>query len=150
MSHVWKIVAGLILVLAGIGSFNMALWVTDRAPPIRFESARAIAMFVRQGWSIEVEFEVFRERVCPIDAKRWLYDSQWRRHSIPSFTTGMELLAGRETYRRSITIPDAATTGPLYYQVVLDYICNPLQRILSWPVRVYSPPIKFEIKGKDP
>jgi len=60
------------------------------------------------------------------------------------FTTGLRLLPDRETYKRSITVPTAATPGPARYEVTLDYICNPLQ---SWigPIHVVSPPIKFTI-----
>lgn len=146
MRHIiWPLVGGAVLTLAAIGSFNLAIWVADRHPPIEYQGARALASSVEQGGTIGLEFEVFRNRICPITTRRWLYDSEWNRHSIPSFTTGLELLAGREVYQRTITVPMAAATGPAQYQVELDYLCNPLQRILSWPVRVYSPPVKFEI-----
>jgi hypothetical protein len=58
-------------------------------------------------------------------------------------------LAGREIYKRKITIPDATLPGPAQYQVVLDNEFNPLARIMSISIRVYSPPIQFEIKGAD-
>lgn len=146
MSLIWKAAGGVVLLLAAIGSFNMALWVTDRDPPIPYLGARALTPVVAQGGTINVEFDVFRYRVCPANVRRWLYDSAMNRHAIPSWTTGLELLAGREVYKRSITIPDAAEPGTAQYQVVLDYECNPLARIMSIPIRVYSPPIRFEIK----
>lgn len=71
--------------------------------------------------TITVEFDVFRHRICLIEARRWLYDSEMNRHAIPSWTTGLELLAGREVYQRQVTIPDAAVPGPAQYQVVLRY-----------------------------
>lgn len=144
-----KPVAVLVLLLAAVGSFNMAVWVTDRDPPIRYLGARALSPSIEQGGTIGIEFDVFRHRICPSEVRRWLYDADWNRHAIPSFTTGLELLAGREVYQRTITIPPAAATGPAQYQVVLDYQCNPLQRILSWPVTVRSPPIRFEIVPGD-
>lgn len=136
----------LVLLLGALGSFNLAIWVADREPPIRYMGARALSVVVPQGGTIAVEYDVFRHRICPVEVHRWLYDSEWNRHAIPSWTTGLELLAGREVYQRTITIPDAAMIGRAVYQVVLDYECNPLQRIMRWPVRVYSPPIRFEIK----
>jgi hypothetical protein len=45
---------------------------------------------------------------------------------------------------RSITIPDAAATGPAMYQVTVDYTCNIIHR-LGWPITVTSPPIHFQI-----
>lgn len=58
-------------------------------------------------------------------------------------------MAGRETYKRSITVPTAATPGPARYEVTLDYICNPLQSSIG-PIHVVSPPIKFTITPSDP
>ncbi|MCO6391104.1 hypothetical protein GTW25_08690 [Aliihoeflea aestuarii] len=144
----WKIIGGIVLMLAAVGTFNMTVWMMDRDPPITYLGARALTPVVAQGGTIPVEFDVFRHRICPIDVRRWLYDSGMNRHAIPSWTTGLELLAGREVYQRTITIPDAAASGPAQYQIVLDYECNPLARIMSIPIRVYSPPIRFEIKRR--
>lgn len=142
----WRAVGALVLILAAIGSFNMAAWVSDRNPPIAYLGVRPLASVVEQGGTITVEFDVFRYRICQTDASRWLYDSAMNRHAIPSWTTGLERLAGREVYRRKITIPYAALPGPAQYQVVLEFECNPLQRILSWPVRVTSPSVTFVIR----
>ncbi len=141
---IWRTVGGVVFLLAILGSINLGLWVSDREPPIEYESAVALSPTVPQGGTLDIEFSVFRKRICPLVTKRWLYDAVGERHSIPQFTTGLRLLAGRETYRRSITVPTAATPGPARYEVTLDYICNPLQ---SWigPIHVVSPPIKFMI-----
>lgn len=66
------------------------------------------------------------------------------RHSIPQFTTGLQLLAGRDTYRRSMTTPTAAAVGNARYEVMLDYTCNPLQKLIG-PIQVTSPPVKCRI-----
>ncbi|WP_283195477.1 hypothetical protein [Rhizobium sp. AN80A] len=145
----WRFVGAVVFSLAILGSVNLGLWVSDREPPIEYESAVALSPTVSQGGTLDIEFSVFRKRICPLVTKRWLYDAVGERHSIPQFTTGLRLLAGRETYRRSITVPTAATPGPARYEVTLDYICNPLQ---SWigPIHVVSPPIKFIIIPSDP
>jgi hypothetical protein len=140
----WKVLGVFIFAFAGLGTVNLAIWIVDRDPPIIYEDARALSDTVVQGGTIEVEFSVFRTRICPLVTKRWLYDAANDRHSIPQFTTGLRLLAGRETYRRLITIPPAAVPGPARYSVTLDYICNPLQNFFK-PIRVESPPIKFNI-----
>ena len=133
----------LLFMLAALGSINLGIWVVDRDPPIEYEGARSLSDSVAQGGSIEVEFTVFRKRICPSETKRWLYDSSDDRHSIPQFTTGLRLLAGRETYRRTITIPSAAATGPARYEVSLVYRCNPLHS--ARPITVRSPAIRFDI-----
>ena len=147
MRTVYAIIGALLVALAGIGSFNLGVMVVDRDPPITYEGARPLSPTVEQGGTIEVEYKVFRRRVCDADVRRWLYDAADERHSVPQFTTGLELLAGRETYRRSITIPPAAAPGPAYYQVVLDYTCNPLQHVIG-PMRVVSPAVRFLITAK--
>lgn len=140
----WKLVGSAIFALAGLGSVNLGIWVADREPPIIYEDAKALAPTVEQGGTIEIEFSVFRTRICPLITKRWLYDAAKERHSIPQYTTGLKLLAGRETYRRSITVPLAAAPGPAEYRVTLEYVCNPLQNFLG-PIVVTSPPIKFRV-----
>jgi hypothetical protein len=140
----WKIVGAAIFALAGLGSVNLGIWVADREPPIIYEDAKALSPTVEQGGTIDIEFSVFRTRICPLVTKRWLQDAANERHSIPQFTTGLRLLAGRETYRRSITVPPAAAPGPAQYSVTLDYICNPLQNFIG-PIRVTSPAIRFTI-----
>jgi len=119
----------------------------DRQAPIVYESVRATTASVWQGGSIEVEFSVFRLRICEGEAKRWLTDSEGVRHSIPQFTTGPRPLAGLDTYRRTITIPEAAAVGPATYIVELSYACNLIHR-LGWPILVTSPPIRFEITDR--
>ncbi|WP_421362177.1 hypothetical protein [Agrobacterium rosae] len=140
----WKFIGAIVFALAILGSVNLGVWVVDRDPPIIYEEAKALSPTVEQGGTLEIEFSVFRTRICPLVTKRWLQDSANERHSIPQFTTGLKLLAGRETYRRTITVPPAAAPGPAEYSVTLDYICNPLQKFIG-PIRVTSPAIKFGI-----
>jgi len=144
MKIVWRVLAGIILALGGFGSYSITSMIIDRTPPIQYEQARALAASVPQGGTLGVEFKVFRTRICPVVAKRWLIDSAGTRHSIPSYTVGLEMLAGRETYRRSIEVPDAAAIGPAAYEVDLEFFCNSLQR-LGFPITVISPPITFGI-----
>lgn len=119
--------------------------VIDRQPPVVYESARSKSESVPQGGTLEVEFTVFRHRVCPVTAKRWLTDSHGERHAIPSYTVGPRVqLAGLDTYRRTITIPEAAALGHAEYQVDLLYACNLIHR-LGWPIEIQSPEIAFEI-----
>ncbi|WP_288430184.1 hypothetical protein [uncultured Agrobacterium sp.] len=142
--YLWRATGVGVFALAGLGSVNLGMWVADRDPPIIYEEARALSEEVEQGATIEIEFSVFRTRICPLTTKRWLTDAANERHSIPQYTTGLKLLAGRETYRRSITVPPAAAPGPAEYRVTLEYVCNPLQNFLG-PIVVKSPPIKLKV-----
>lgn len=139
-----RILAGATLCLAFIGSFWIVSMLLDRDPPVKYDGARALASSVPQGGTLEVEFEVFRSRICASNTKRWLVDSMLEQHSIPQFTVGLRLLAGRETYRRTITIPQNAAVGPARYYVTLDYFCNVFHQ-MGFPIRVTSPSINFDI-----
>lgn len=136
--------AFLALCLAFVGSFNLVSMGLDRESPIFYEGAKAVTSDAQRGGSIDVEFKVFRKRICDQTVRRYLTDSQGIRHAIPSYTVGLQMLAGRETYQRSITIPTAASVGPATYEVVIDYSCNVLQSVFG-NIRVTSPPIAFNI-----
>lgn len=138
---------GAALSLAFFGSYTLVSMVLDREPPIIYEGARSLSVDVRRGDNLDVEFRVFRTRICSAVTKRWLVDAVGVRHAIPSYTVGVQLLAGRETYQRSITIPDAAAVGPAWYEVSLTYYCNVFHRI-GWPIEVTSPPVPFVIAPK--
>ena len=139
-----RLAGGAVLALAFAGAFSLMSMILDRDPPIIYEGARALSASVPQGEAIDVEFKVFRERICASEAKRWLSDADQVRHAIPSYTVGLQLLAGRETYRRSITTPAATAVGRACYQVVLNYACNIFHR-LGAPIVVESPPICFDV-----
>ncbi|QYA03896.1 hypothetical protein [Rhizobium sp. B21/90] len=133
-----RIFAGTTLALGFVGSYSIVSMAFDRQPPILYEEAKALSSSVPQGGSLDVEFKVFRTRICPVVAKRRLIDSQGSKHSIPSYTVGMQMLAGRETYMRSIVIPNNASIGPALYEVDLDFICNAIHQ-MGFPIRVVSP-----------
>ena len=136
--------AGVIAAVVAVSSFNMAVMVVDREAPITYQSARAITTDAKRGGVVEVEYKVTRARLCPVLAKRWIHDAAGQKHSVPQYTVGADLTAGRETYRRSFTIPMSAALGPARYEVVLEYTCNPLQKLLG-PTTVVSPPVRFVI-----
>lgn len=139
-----NVLAALLAAPFSILLFWLVTAAIDRQPPIIYDHVRALAADVPQGGTIEVEFSVFRLRICDVEARRWLYDASGRKHSIPSFTVGPRQLAGLDTYRRLITIPEAAAVGQASYVVELAFACNLVHR-LGWPIRVLSPPIRFEV-----
>lgn len=145
MSTIWRIIGAILYVLSAVGVFAVGVSITDREPPIKYEGARAMSPMGFPGGVVEVEFTVFRSRICQSITQRWLVDSSGTRHSIPSFTIGLSMLAGRETYQRTIQIPVGATLGPAEYYVHLKYQCNLLHRVLSWNIEVESPHIRFEV-----
>lgn len=135
---------GLVLALAGMGSFWLATMILDRDAPIHYKGASALSDSVPQGGSIDVEYSVFRSRVCAATALRYLTDAKGTKHAIPSWTVGLSPDPGPETYRRTITIPQVAAIGPASYVVTISYYCNIVHR-LGFPIVVATPPIAFGI-----
>lgn len=134
----------LLAAFAIYGAVSLGVMVADREPPISYQRAEALSASVPAGGSIDIEFEVSRERICPSTVKRWLVDAAGDRHSITNFTVGSNLKRGKEVYQRSITVPENAAVGPAYYEVKLEFACNIIQR-LGWPVKLDAPHIKFQI-----
>ena len=139
-----RFLSGALYMLGFFGAYWIVSLALDREPPIVYEEARTLSPNVLPGGTLEVEFQVFRRRICDSDTTRWVTDSAGERHSIPSFTVGLRLLAGREEYSRSVVIPEIVASGPAYYQVRTDYFCNVFHK-LFYPIEVTSPPIAFII-----
>lgn len=138
------VTAAAVMALSLFGSASLALMVADREPPVRYERARPLAASVPQGGTIDIEFTVFRAKICDADVTRLLTDADNVRHSISGFTVGLQRFAGEATYRRAISIPDSAAVGPASYQASIQYSCNVLHR-LGWPIVVQSPVVRFDI-----
>lgn len=143
-AFLWRCIGVAVYLLAALGAVYLGSIVADRQSPIIYEGARALSDNVPQGGSIGIEFEVFRLRICPGMARRWLTDAKGIRHAVPQFTVGPRPLPGHSVYRRTINIPDAAAVGQATYQVELTYACNVLH-VLGWPIVVWSPPVRFDV-----
>lgn len=143
-ANVWTFLGGALYMLAALGVAYLGIAISDRMPPTIFESARALEASVPQGGSIDIEYQIYRWRMCTTYADRDIVDAQGKRHAINEFTRGLSQYVGRETYTRSITIPDNAAVGPARYEVRIRYYCNPIHR-LGFPILVQTPDVLFTI-----
>lgn len=143
--HLFKVMGGMVFLLALWGSFNLAMMLIDREIPIQFISREAIEDEVPQGGILTVQFTIERNRVCKSEINRWLIDSQHVKHAITSYTTALVPTLGRISDQREITVPIGASTGKAVYYVENYYYCNVLQRIFEWPIIVRSPDVDFTI-----
>jgi hypothetical protein len=142
--RIWPLFGGIIYGLAIVGALATGVAVGDRNPPITVEAAKALEESAPQGGTIDIEYQVYRWRICDFIAHRYLVDSAGERHAIGAYTLGLSPFAGRETFKRTITIPKAAALGQASYQVTTDYYCNPFHR-LGFPITLDAPQIHFEI-----
>ncbi|MBD0416489.1 hypothetical protein [Oryzicola mucosus] len=144
MRVLYKGLGVVFIALAWLGSVSLALLISDRVPPLTYEGARALQSSVPQGGAIDVEFEVYRTKICPSTVRRYLVDADDVQHAITNYTVGSNSKKGREVYQRTITVPQNAAVGPAIYFVRLEYICNLAQQ-LGWPIKVESPPVPFRV-----
>jgi hypothetical protein len=131
--------------LAGYGLFTLISAVTDRAAPVDYIEARAVQISAPAGGTIDIRFDVYRYRICPvIKINRYLVDSTGTEHAVNNYTMSQATRPGRETYDRNITIPENVAPGRAYYFIRLTYACNFIHN-LGWPIMVQSPPVYFAV-----
>ncbi len=144
MSFFYRLFGSVLVFLSVIGAAALGLAIGDRTPPISYDGARALSASAPAGGYIEVEYKVYRDRICPASVRRYLVDSSGTKHSIPSFTVGLGIFVGHEIYKRQIQIPQNASIGPAEYQVTIEYYCNIIHR-MGWPIVVETPIVQFNI-----
>lgn len=150
MNWPMKFLTAATLGLAFLGSYAIVSTILDRDPPIKFEGGRALTLNVPQGGELNVQYSVVRHRSCTAVASRYITDSTGTVYVPSSYTVGRRVLldgtslAGRETYTRSVIVPEAAAVGPALYDVRFVYVCNIWHRLVM-PIKVVAPTVKFNI-----
>lgn len=117
----------------------------DRAPPFVYREALAVERTVPAGGSIDIRFDVERFRICQVlNVYRYVTDRDGIDHAVVTYTVASNTRPGRETYDRTITIPEVVPPGPASYRIRLKYACNFIHH-LGWPIEVESPRAEFEV-----
>lgn len=132
-------------ILAGFGLYTILSIPIDRAAPIEYLAAEAAAPSAPAGGTIDIHFDVFRFRICPVlRTNRIIEDFDGTRHTVSNYTIATQTRPGRESYDRTITIPATVKPGEAFYQLEIFYACNWTQN-LGWPIVVTSPPVYFRV-----
>jgi hypothetical protein len=139
----WRIIGAIIFGLACLGSFNLAMLIIDREPPVVFKERVTLTPAVTQGGVLVVKAVVERSRVCRSEIRRWVTDVEGTRHAISSYTVSPFSGLGTIESTVEITVPSAVPLGPAQYHIEADYYCNFVQQIMNWPIRVKSPFVQF-------
>lgn len=130
---------------AGMGLYTFVSAFLDRSPPIDYLAASAASKSVPVGGTIDIHFDVYRYRICNVTkVNRILTDSQGVMHVVSNYTTATLTRPGRESYDRTITIPEAVAPGPAIYRISIWFACNWVHN-LGWPIFVSSPPVTFRV-----
>lgn len=101
--------------------------------------------YVRPGGYFILSVKVYRSKSCDSIVRRYVYDStkrefpykpDWRQANSADQRAGVY-----EMNPVKLTIPDEMAPGPAQFRAVIDWECNPVQRI--WPNRVQLPDVPF-------
>lgn len=122
-----------VLVLVGVGSALLALWVGDRNPATDSLLAEARPPDVEPGGLLHVAYEFRRYRLCPRDTQRIIFDGKTVRFDLGTQSRPLSGPVGKDAYVQPIQVPETASPGPARYRVIILDYCNPLHRI--WPLK---------------
>jgi hypothetical protein len=142
---VW--ILNLIATIAVISiSAVLGYWAQDRSLPITVLSEVAEPERVRTEDILRVRYQLRRHRMCSVILEQDVFDGKRTRHRLPTeeFLTAPGPV-GLDEFAIPIEITKAMAGGKAHYRSVRSYYCNPLQRILTWPIIVIPPDAEFEI-----
>lgn len=126
---------------------TIGYWAQDRGPPITVKM-ETVSVDIRQGY-VRVSYDIIRHRQCSLILEQILYDGEGDRIPIPSqifpIAPGP---VGPDSFGIKITIPDGFSKGRARYRAIRLYSCNPVQRILNWPIVLNVPDVYFEYNGE--
>ena len=126
----------MILISAG----QIAWWAADRVAPLQMIKYRP--MVGQPGGMVIIEADVKRDlsRGCSVVGNRTMYDAKGTLFTISDNKTvsakALEVLDSLMPGKTAIaiTIPLEAAPGKAKIVTTLNYTCNPLQRLLDWPI----------------
>lgn len=127
-------------------------WSMDTTPPIKITASTIERNEVPRGGSLAIAYTIERSRLCRGVAQRVFVDAKETLIPIEAYAfnerygrNGKPFEVGTETNRVSIPVPFAAAPGPAKYQAVIEYFCNPLQRLIGPGIVVLTPVETFKV-----
>lgn len=142
-AKLWSIT---ISVLAVSLTVLLAMWTTDRQSPVETRSVILSHDRLRPGESTKIQFTVIRNRVCDTLYQPMIIDGEGVRWPFEPFYLRLTPdQIGEDRYASEIVVPDKAAYGEARYRLIRRYYCNPLQRLLNWPIVSAYPDVVFQI-----
>ena len=142
MSTTWRVMVPFSFFVV-VGS--IIIWSFDTAPPLTIATVEVREHAVPRGGELTIDYQVEQHRACPGVLQRVIVDSQ----DVVQFVEPQDFMSsgGRDVKRLTVyvPVPVGAATGIARYQAVLQFQCNPLQRILGSAIEVQTPAIEFEV-----
>ena len=142
LASTWRVIVPFSFFVV-IGS--LVVWYFDTAPPLSIATVEVREHAVPRGGELTIDYQVEHHRACPGVLQRVIVDSQ----DVVQFVEPQDFMSsgGSEVKRLTVyvPVPVGAATGIARYQAVLQFQCNPLQRLLGSAIEVRTPAIEFEV-----
>lgn len=137
-----------ILTFAVIISGILGYWAQDRRSPVEIKSVKVENHIVAPGEFLKIKLTVDRNKDCALHREKIYLDGHRTLFSAPDddFISSVGPL-GRDVYGIAIPISTAASEGEGILRIYSSYYCNPLQKLMKWPIPVYLPEQTFKILG---
>ena len=140
---VWRLTvpASFIVVIS-----SLVIWSFDNAPPIEIQSLAVRDGAVHRGGALVIDYDIVPHRACYGTLQRIIVDSQDVVQLVePQHFTPATSDRKRTRLTVSVPVPVASALGLARYQAVIQYQCNPLQRLLGTSIDVRTPIVQFEV-----
>lgn len=133
------------MALAGIVGY----WSQDREVPAKLVDHRILTPVITDGGVVKVIYVLERSKACRVRVEQVVYDSENVRFPASdldfAIDPGRQKL-GRDTIGMAVQIPPWFARGPAIHRAVRAYYCNPLQKLLDWPVILIGPDVEFKVE----
>lgn len=121
------------------------LFMIDRWPPIDTSTLIGYPQQaeVRPLEELVIEWEVIRNRTCPISVQRELIDSMGKIHRFESSFNPRIKIVGYHRWHSRLTIPAEFAWGTARYRSTISYYCGVLGSV--FPIVINSPEVEFRV-----
>ena len=140
---IWRVPA---LILIGLASGIVGLWVADRQPPTAQTQMRELLTpVVPAGGALLIRYHLQRFKLCRTTVERTITDATGIRYVLdPLSFSSLPAHVGPESYTTKVVIPKDVNPGNARYRSMATYVCNPIHS-LFWPVTSQVTEVDFRV-----
>lgn len=133
--------------IAVLAVFPLTLMALDRNDPVTI-IRQSLSGDLRPLGHVRLEWEALATRYCDGDVRSRIIGSDGVVHYYATRPTVIRPRSGEHrVYSLEFTLPGSLSPGPARREAVVYYWCNPLQRILNWPITVNRETIHFVVES---
>lgn len=122
-------------------------WVIDRDPPAKVILGEVLTPSVGPGDWLRVRYHVRRKDRCRVNIEQIMVDKDGMRARLEDVNYAVDPVD--EWVGLAAQVPSYFVGGEARYHVIRAYYCNPLQRMLDWPIPTIGPMVSFTVRRED-